>query len=38
MTQPKIILTAAHAICPHLATLLDAETAQQVDRELRSTC
>ncbi|WNZ44019.1 hypothetical protein Q2T42_19485 [Leptolyngbya boryana CZ1] len=36
MTQPKTILTAAHAICPHLATLLDAETAQQVDRELRS--
>lgn len=36
MTQPKSILTAAHAIRPHLTTLLDEATAQQVDQQLQT--
>jgi len=36
MTQPKTILTAARDIRPHLATLLDPETAQQVDQQLQT--
>jgi len=36
MTQPKTILTAAHAIRPHLATLLDEVTAQQLDQQLQT--
>nr|WP_290225483.1 hypothetical protein [Trichocoleus desertorum] len=36
MTQPKTILTAAHDIRPHLTTLLDPETAQQVEQQLQT--
>lgn len=36
MTQLRTVLTAAHAIRPCLATLLDPETAQQVDLQLQT--
>ena len=35
MTQPKTILTAAQAIRPYLFSLLDSDTAQQIDGQLQ---
>jgi hypothetical protein len=35
MTQPNPTLTAAQAIRPHLSSLLDPDTAQQIDRQLQ---
>ena len=36
MTQPKTVLPTAHTIRPYLTTLLDPETAQQVDQQLQT--